>query len=257
MKILNIQDKPFHELPYRSSGKGQPRFCSLPFYFAFVDKLPENVNSIIATSDLQGRDIDVNNNQLLGISVSEELITLRDLELIPEFEYIISVGDLFDKPELNKYGASGEVTNVLNAFSSISKEVICVHGNHDMVNISLLNPNITILDSNSTKLSNINISGVSGIIGREGRNQRKSQENYFKCLNNISKKKPHITLLHETPKGNKSKQIGNKDIQEYFVKKGAGLIISGHCHWENHLAELGDNQVLNTDSKVFIIREAE
>ena len=163
MKIIKIDNKPFHELNYRSSGKGKPRFCTLPFYYAYVDKLPDNISSIIATSDLQGREIDEHNNRLLGVAVSEELTLLKEFNIIPNFELIISVGDLYDKPELNKYGASGNVTNVLNAFSEITEQVIAVHGNHDVVDNNLLNKNITILDSTSINISNIKSILVSSL----------------------------------------------------------------------------------------------
>ena len=116
MKIIKIDKEPFHELNYRSSGKGKPRFCTLPFYYAYVDKLPDNISSIIATSDLQGREIDEHNNRLLGVAVSEELALLKEFNIIPKFELIISVDVLYDKLELNKYGESGNVTNVFNAF---------------------------------------------------------------------------------------------------------------------------------------------
>lgn len=255
MKIIKIDNKPFHELNYRSSGKGKPRFCTLPFYYAYVDKLPDNISSIIATSDLQGREIDEHNNRLLGVAVSEELTLLKEFNIIPNFELIISVGDLYDKPELNKYGASGNVTNVLNAFSDITEKVIAVHGNHDVVDNNLLNKNITILDSTYINISNIKISGVSGIIGNEKRPQRKSEENYLKCLNNPKLKNSDIFLLHQTPKGNKPKQIGDNNIANFFIKNGNSLVIAGHCHWNEHLAELGNNQILNTDSKVFVIKQ--
>lgn len=212
MKIIKIDEKPFHELYHRSSGKGQPRFCTLPFYFAYVDKLPDNTTSIVATSDLQGREIDEKNNRLLGIAVAEELSILKELGYIPNFELLISVGDLYDRPELNKYGASGNVTEVLNAFSNITDNVIAVHGNHDMVDNGLLDYKINILDSKSIKFPNITISGISGIIGREGRNQRKSEAHYFKCLRGIITKNSDIILLHQSPKGNKPKQIGDKGI---------------------------------------------
>ncbi len=255
MKIINIEEKPFHELPYKSSGKGQPRYCSLPFYFAYVDKLPNNTTSIIATSDLQGRE-DHENNRLLGEAVSEELTLLNNLQIIPNFELIISVGDLYDKPKLNKYGASGEVGSVINSFANICENVVIVHGNHDIIkNTTDILDNVTILDGNAIKFSNITISGVSGIIGKPERNQRKSEEEYLKLLKKIAPKKADITLLHQSPKGNKPKQIGDINIQEHFINQGQTLLISGHCHWENHLAELGKTQVLNTDSKVFVLLE--
>ena len=81
-------------------------------------------------------------------------------------------------------------------FSDITEQVITVHGNHNLVDNNLLNKNITVLDSTSINISNIKISGVSGIIGNEKRPQRKSEENYIKCLNNPKLKNSDIFLLH-------------------------------------------------------------
>jgi hypothetical protein len=57
MKILAVENKPFHELLYRTTGdKGQESFITLPFYKVKVDVMPEGMKSFIATSDLQGRE---------------------------------------------------------------------------------------------------------------------------------------------------------------------------------------------------------
>ena len=96
---------------------------------------------------------------------------------------------------------------------------------------------------------------MSGIIGNKKRPQRKSEENYLKYLNNSKLKNSDIFLLHQTPKGNKPKQIGDNNIADFFIKNGNSLVIAGHCRWNEHLAELGQNQILNTDSKVFIIKK--
>ena len=82
MKILSIEGQPFHEISYKSSGpSGKIRNSSLPFFRATVDELPTGISSIVATSDLQGREIS-GTNRLLGEVVAEELTLLYELEEI-------------------------------------------------------------------------------------------------------------------------------------------------------------------------------
>lgn len=251
MKIIEIEDEPFHFLPYKSSGRGLTRNCNLPFYFAYVDHLPGGISSIVATSDLQGRK--GNNNRLLGEALSEELILMQELCMIPNINLALSSGDLYDRPELNKLGATGDVTSALNALSLCSPQLIAVHGNHDTVNDSKLNINITIIDGNSERFSGLSIGGVSGIIGKQGRNQRKSKDDYLKYLKKVTNRNNDIILLHQSPQGNLDEQIGEISIRNHFESHGDSLIISGHSYWKNHISEIGKNQILNVDSKVVIL----
>ncbi len=253
MRIIKISETPFHEFPYRSSGRNETRNCILPFYFAYVDKLPNGIKAIVATSDLQGREQDHEGNRLLGEAVSEELILLQELNLIPKVDLIISVGDLYDRPELNKLGATGDVTSVLNSFSDRFPNVVAVHGNHDMVMHEYLNPNIEILDGTDTNVSGLSIGGVCGISGRNGRNQRKSPDVFSRYLNKIINRNNDLILLHQSPRGDLEDQKGDTATREILAKNGSSLLISGHCHWDNHISNIGGNQVLNVDSKVFVI----
>lgn len=252
MKIIKIEDNPFHEMPYRSSGRGKVNFNKLPFYFAYVDRLPKGVGTIIVTSDLQGRDIK-DNEKLLGESFVEEVQTLEELEIIPCSSLLLSCGDLYDSPELNKLGATGNVTSVLNSFSEHFQSVFAVHGNHDIVTPSELSETVTVLDGFSKDVSDMRISGVCGIIGKPQKNQRKTESDFLNCLKMALRTKSHIIMLHQSPKDIINDQIGDKETAELLLKKGNSLVVSGHCHWEKHLTRIGDNQVLNVDSKVFVL----
>ena len=117
MNILKIEDNPFHEVNFKSSGpRGAVRYRVLPFYKVKVEKLPKGVTSIVATSDLQGREAG-DENRLLGEAVAEELMILQELGEIPKIELVILAGDLYDYPDCRKKGGTGDVTSVWNAFA--------------------------------------------------------------------------------------------------------------------------------------------
>ena len=254
MKITKIDNNPFHSMPYRSSGRNEIRYNRLPFYFAYTNSLPKGVNSIVVTSDLQGRDIK-DSDKLLGESFIDEITILEELNIIPQSPIILSCGDLYDRPELNKLGATGDVTPVLNRFSSHFSNVIAVHGNHDIINKNELHSEVIVLDGNVVNKLGIRVSGVCGITGKPKKNQRKTKEDFLNTLKKACNHNSDIIMLHQSPKGTLSDQIGNEETADLLSKMGSSLIVSGHCYWENSLTTIGKNQVLNTDSKVYVIRE--
>lgn len=240
-------------MPYRTAGREGIRYNQLPFYFAYADSLPNGVNAIVATSDLQGREHCSISNKLLGMALVEEIEILESLAIVPKAPLILSSGDLYDSPDLNKLGSTGDVTPVLNEFSSAFDEAIVVHGNHDIVSDKELSDRIKVLDGTNVKSVGISISGVAGIIGRPGKNQRKSEVDYKKLLIKSLSHKPDILLLHQSPQGDLPDQIGDVSTRECLLRYGDALVISGHCYWKNHLAKIGSNQILNVDSKVIYI----
>jgi hypothetical protein len=58
MKIVSITTEPILEIPFLNAGKGVGGFNvdRLPVLVATVDRLPDGVNAIVATGDLQGRE---------------------------------------------------------------------------------------------------------------------------------------------------------------------------------------------------------
>jgi len=199
MKILNIEGQPFHEISYKSSGpSGKIRNSSLPFFRATVDKLPTGISSIVVTSDLQGREKN-GTNRLLGELVAEELSLLQELEEIPRVNLVILAGDLYDYPDCRKLGGTGDVTSVWNAFAHRFEQVVGVYGNHDTVIEEQLNKNVNILDCTSETFIDLKIGGISGIIGRIDRNQRKSEEHFKNELIKLITKKNDINVLHQGP----------------------------------------------------------
>lgn len=257
MKILSYQAKPFHELRYRSSGpKGRPRKCVLPFVKVYVDRLPEQISAIAVASDLQGRESG-RDNRLLGEAVAEELLMLQEVGEIPPIDAVLLAGDLYDYPDLRKLGGTGDTTWVWNAFARHFPMAIGVLGNHDTVVPEKLAPSAIVLDGNSTQLGDLTISGVSGIIGRSSKNQRKTASAFGDSLLAAIARPSDLVILHQGPDLPERQQIGEPLIREILETGGEGLVIFGHCHWREPLAKIGGFQVLNVDSRVCVFLSAE
>lgn len=110
----------------------------------------QGITSIVALSDLQGRETG-QRNRLIGEQVVDELIALQELGMISDIDLVILAGDLYDYPDCRKLGGTGDVTNVLNAFANKFEKTFGVLGNHDKVTEDKLLPNVSILDGNVIK----------------------------------------------------------------------------------------------------------
>jgi len=255
MKILEAGIEPFHEIRFKSSGpRGEARNCSLPFYKATFDRLPDGVSSIVVTSDLQGREISVD-NRLVGEAVAEELHLLQELDEIPKVSVVILAGDLYDYPDCRKLGGTGDVTSVWNTFAKLFEVVVGVHGNHDIVRNEELRENVSILDCTSGSYMNLNVGGISGIIGRLDRNQRKDEARFRSALVKLISKKNDITVLHQGPDDPENGQLGEPMIRACLEKNGSGLVVFGHKHWDRPLINIGNHQVLNVDKRLYLLEE--
>jgi len=257
MKISHIEETPFYEIAHLSSGRrGTVRHCRLPFYKVYVDRLPEGVSAIAVTSDLQGRE-DGEANRLLGEAVSEELRLLADVGDIPHVNGVLLGGDLYDYPDCHKLGGSGDVTTVWNAFANDFEHVIGVHGNHDMVDDAALSGSVHVLDGNAVDCMGLKVGGVSGVIGSVNRNQRKSEADFCLMLKNVLKKDADMIVLHQGPDEPASGRIGEPAIRQLLEQHGESLVIFGHCYWDDPYAEIGKHQILNVDSRVFLLLDSE
>ncbi len=256
MKILDVASAPFHTLYFRSSGrKGKPESRFLPFYHVTVSGLPDTLPAVVVSADLQGRESG-GKKRLLGLAVAEELAALQKGKVIAKVGLVVLAGDLYDVPGCDSRGGTGEVTKVWNGFAKHFPFVTGVHGNHDIVSAEKLRDNVRILDGDCFTYEGLKLGGVCGVIGRIDRNQRKTQKDFMASLGKVTQKAVDLVVLHEGPDDLVSGQRGNPVIREFFEKKKTGFLVFGHSFWEQPFQTIGKNQVLNTDSKVFILQNA-
>lgn len=254
IKILEIDETPFHELYYRNSGpKGSVQIQTLPFYKVHVEGLPSHISSIVITADLQGRELNETTNRLAGEAVAEELSLLQDLSQIPPIDLIVLAGDLYDYPEIGKLGGTGNVTSVWIKFAELFPYVIGVNGNHDIISYEEMPQNTHILDGDQKTLNGLKIGGVSGIIGRPDKHQRKTETDFIKSIKSATRKNSDILVLHQGPDDPANDQIGEPLIRKQLKQTDTSLVIFGHCHWQIPFIENESQQLLNVDNRVFIL----
>lgn len=190
---------------------------------------------------------------MLGEVVAEEIVLLSELGEIPKVDLVLLAGDLFDYPDCRKLGGTGDVTPVWEAFSARFDTVVGVLGNHDILDTDALSDNAKILDGASVARKELRIGGVSGIIGRPDRNQRKEKAEFLEMLRRAILRRNDIVLLHQGPDDPESGQIGEPAVREVLEAQGNCFILFGHCFWPNPLVKQGGNHVLNVDSRVVVL----
>ena len=257
LRITRIDPEPFFSLPHRTSGPaGAPLHNRLPFYRAYATGLPDHVKGIVLTSDLQGREAG-GQNRLLGVSVAEALVGLSREGLIPAPDAVFLCGDLYDYPDCHKRGGTGPVDEVLQAFSVMVPEVVGVLGNHDQMEYpEALPDNTTVLDGEVVGgLGNLNIGGVSGIVGNPNRNQRRTEDDFLAALESVTDQAPDILLLHQGPTDpERAARRGDPGVALSLETGFQGLTVFGHTRWDwPWLISLGEGQALNVDGRVVVV----
>ncbi|WP_197441471.1 metallophosphoesterase family protein [Thalassoglobus neptunius] len=220
------------------------RKAELPFLRAHA--VDCEIGPLVITADLQGRI----RGQLLGVALAEELEVLVELGEIDPPAGIALAGDLYDHPELQKLGASGDVAEVYEAMKRIAP-VVGVLGNHDQLD-QVLN-DVSILDGDVTGWADLKVAGVGGIIGNPSRLNRRREEEFQVMVRRALTQRPDLLLLHQGPPGNDCDQRGSLEILEAISSSRDLLIVCGHCHWNDPLSENGRTQILNVDARVVII----
>jgi hypothetical protein len=262
VRVSAIADRPLAELPYLNAvrGGGVER-ATLPLLDVTVDALPPGLDAVVAASDLQGRDA-ADPARLLGVAVAELLDGLgRDGFLpSPARVGICLCGDLYTVPDADRRGGTGDVTAVWCAFAERFRWVVGVAGNHDVLpgGAGALDACAHLLDGDARELDGLCVGGVSGIVGRLERHNRRPPETFVALLGRVLAMPLDLLLLHEPPAGSTSDQRGNpllRDAIEAAAVAPTPLVLCGHTKWVEPLAELrGGVQVLNLEARVAVLR---
>ena len=255
LRITRVEERPLHTRLYRTSGpSGTPLRNRLPLHRAWASGLPDGVDALVFTSDLQGRE-EGSANRLMGVSVAESLAVLVEQGAIPQPQMIFLCGDLYDYPDCHKRGGTGPVDEVYVAFSRIAPQVLGVHGNHDeLVEPDALPDNVQILDGQVRTVSGLRVGGVSGIIGSPRRHQRRDEDAFLAILDQVSAKRPQVLLLHQGPEDPEHHCRGDPGVTLSLETGFTGLTVFGHTHWDwPWLIDLGSGQALNVDGRVLIV----
>ena len=259
MRLTSIEPQPFHEQEYWSSGpRGVPRQLSLPFLRARVARgALKGCGGLLIISDTQGREHGPPEpGRLLGVAVAEELELMAELGMIPALDQlgVVLAGDLYDYPDLRKLGGSGEVGPVWDAFEQRCRWVVGVLGNHDLVEHASAHQ---ILDGDEVTRDGLTIGGVSGIVGRPDKPNRKTDADYMGLLKRVLRRSPELVVLHMGPDHPEKGFVGSESVRQTLAeaRRFEGLVAFGHCHWPEALLSDGHAQLLNVDGRVVLVTE--
>ena len=265
MRIKEFEYKPVQTLRFLNSGRG-PGSCyvdALPIHLGKIEGLPEELDAIIVTADLQGRETFKEANgqppRLLGEVLPQRLWN----EIFPELGLDIQraaailAGDFYTVPNLDRRGGTGDVLDVWRAFANEFDWIAGVAGNHDMFgpkdqDRSDVPRNAKLLKSDCVKLDSVKIGGVDGIIGDPRKHNRWSMEDYLFELSEILDQDPVVVVTHDGPNSPATKGRGYDAIRELL--EFPILNIRGHSHWDPPFVEFASGlQVLNVDARVAIL----
>ena len=138
IEIIGFDDDTLHRLRYRNAARGGGSTVeTLEIKRARAIGLPDTLDAIVATSDLQGIVPDPRTCEatLLGVAVAEALEELAFYNVLPPADRIgvVLAGDLYSVPTADKRGGFGDVASVWRAFAKRFAWVAGVAGNHDEV----------------------------------------------------------------------------------------------------------------------------
>ena len=267
MRLTSITAQPIIQIPFLNAGRGPGAFYvdQLPVHTAEVVGLPDELDAIVATADLQGRERFEDGNggplRLLGEVLPQQLSAdiLPRLEVSPGRTGVVLAGDFFTVPGLDKRGGSGDVTGVWRAFSGEFRWVAGVAGNHDTFGeqtapASRLGNNIHYLDGTSTRLDSLIVMGIGGIIGNPRKPHRKTDDDFVQLIEKSSEIQPDILVIHDGPDAPEDSLRGSPCIRLAAEQSSIPLIVRGHAHWPAPLAELANGtQVLNVHCRVVVM----
>ena len=248
MRILEVRDVP-SDLAYRCAGpKGQTSERLLSRHEVIVDDLPQGITALVATADLQGREV-ASPHRLLGEAVTQALLC----ELPPGETGVLLAGDFYANEGADKMGSSGEVGGVWKAFSEHYRWTLGVLGNHDRLKDPV--GGTSLLDGQIVEKDGLRICGISGIVGKATRLLRRDLKTYLELLEQLLLSQPDIVVLHESPEGDCSERRGNAAIADLLGCSLPTIVVCGHCHWPSPFLELKNGtQILNVDSRLCLWR---
>jgi len=260
IEITEIEEAAVADLRYlNASRRGGTEVCHLAIQRARVRGLPDALDAIVATSDLQGivPDPRTRESTLLGVAVAELIEELAFDGVLPPAQRtgVIMAGDMFSVPEANQRGGHGSVATVWEAFAGPFAWVAGVAGNHDDVSDVRRDERVVVLDTEDVTLDGLRIGGVGLIAGNPAKTGRRGEDDQLERIELVVSAGLDMLLLHEGPRGDDG-QPGHPLIRSLVERYRVPLTICGHVHWAEPVAHHTRGQILNVDTRVVVLTRA-
>lgn len=258
IEIIDFDDDAIHRLLYLNAARGGGSTVeTLEVRRARATGLPDTLDAIVATSDLQGivREPRTCEPTLLGVAVAEALEELAFDGVLPPADRtgVVLAGDLYSVPTADKRGGFGDVASVWRAFAERFAWVAGVAGNHDKVTAVERTGRVHLLDADIVALSGLRVGGVGLIAGNPARHGRREEDEQLARIVLVASEGVDLLILHEGPNGDGNRQDGHPAIRAIIDEHATPLTICGHFHWESPLSCHPGGHVLNVDSRVIVL----
>ena len=266
MIITQLHSQLLTEVPFLNAGRGSGDFRRefLPVHHGTVDNLPDDLDALLVTADLQGRETFESAGggppRLLGEVLPRVLVdsVLADLKIAAARVGVLLAGDFYTVPALDRRGGTGDVTAVWQAFGAEFAWVAGVAGNHDLFGTAAERPRwrhpLHFLDGDVADLSGLTVAGISGIVGNPRKPWRRDEERLLQTLEDVVSLCPDILLMHDGPDAPDPAARGSTRIRQVLESADPTLVVRGHVHWNQPLSQLSNGtQVLNVDSRAVIL----
>ena len=269
MKILSLEEQPFHTITYEAVDKSKSRVAQeLQVLGGTVDFLPPDVEAVALVGDQQGREDKDNGGsgvpRLLGEVLADELALLSERGELPPLSrvQVLGTGDWYIPPELDRRSGNGDVRSVWRALARCCRGVLGVVGNHDafgsvQAGLDGLRgcSGCECLDGGVAGVGGLRVGGVSGVIGDTRRPFRKSEGEFLARMRQVLGVGVDVLLLHEGPCDDGCGLPGNPLIRDEIAKSTRGLVCCfGHANWREPLKVLpGGAQLLNLEGRVVVL----
>ena len=248
---------PLAHLRYKNAARGGGTVTAhLVVERARASALPEGLDALVLTSDLQGVVPAPRGGPsvLLGVAVAEALDELAFDGALPPADRIgvVLAGDLYSVPGADRRGGHGDVAPVWAAFAERFAWVVGVAGNHDDVAAVATGPRVHLLDGDQREVGGLRIGGVGQIIGDPSKRGRRDEDDQLARLA-MAGDGADLLILHEGPPGTGPAQRGHPAIGAAVAELRVPLTVCGHDHWPDALATTHHGQIVNVDARVVVV----
>jgi hypothetical protein len=237
----------------------------------FAAGLPDELDALFVTSDLQGWSFGDTGSRLLGLAVADELRQhCEGSGIDPARVGVLLAGDLFAREDLSRRGGVGDVRGVWRAFAAQHGFVAGVAGNHDAfgdgsddVVAFAAEPGIHLLDYGTPGLvpgaqsHGLRIAGVSGIVGNPDKPWRKSRADLATGVERALALQPDVLLLHQNPGLPDVRRPDHTWLTELLTAQAQALVVFGHSYCHRPVLELGGCQLLASEGRAFWIERGD